>query len=171
MKSKSSTDRIIHVSFELSVYWATAFILFVLVNGPIMLESLPMTITAGVAFIIISAKFIREGIQKPYLKPDWGLIYPELNGSCYTRGRLPFRVATILQNFSIAFGIIGISLVFEENKVGIYLVCISSVMYAIYAIFEASLRPLTDYNWELVYPELSIGYENDNEQKTNNLKI
>ena len=171
MKSKSLSDRLIHISFELSIFWAIGFILFVLVNGKLMLESAPMTISTGLAFLIISAKFIREGIQKPFIKPDWSLIYSKFNGSCYKRGRLPFRIATILNNFSVVFGIIGIYLIFDKNNLGIYLVCISSVLYSMYAIIEASLRPIPDYNWELVYQKLSIEREHDDEEKIDNLKI
>jgi vacuolar-type H+-ATPase subunit I/STV1 len=170
MRNKSFNDRLIHASYELSIYWIIVFMLFVFLVGPETMEVLPMTVSAGVAFLIISAKFILDGLREARLMPDWGLVFPELGGSCYTKSRLIYRAARFLGNFSVALGIGSVLLLLEKNTYGAPLIILACSMYSLYAMFEAVLSPRTDYNWELIYPELALCDFPEDEELSNDTK-
>jgi hypothetical protein len=168
MKNKSFSDRLIHACYELSIYWTIVFVLFVFLVGPVTLETAPMTVSAGITFLIISAKFISDGLSETRLMPDWGLVFTELQGSCYSRGRFIYRAAMFLGNFSIALGIVGIFLLVEKNSYGSPLIILACSMYSLYAFLEALLPSPIEYNWDLVYPELALGEFPEDEEVSNN---
>jgi hypothetical protein len=174
MENKSFNARMLHLVHHFSIYWIVSMgVLFLLSGSEAIYNPFSRLITGVVLALIGTSQMIRF-FQPARIQPDWGLEYPQLSGSCYTRGRFSYRAARILSNIAIVIGIIAFYFLTIDNvKAGTSLTVIACTLYALYALCEAMLMPGQDYNWELVYPELALEDYSENEkyQSTKNDSI
>jgi uncharacterized membrane protein HdeD (DUF308 family) len=174
MENKSFNARMLHLVHHFSIYWIVSMGVLFLLSGSEAICNPFSRVVTGIVLASLGISQVIHFFQPTRIQPNWGLVYPELSGSCYTRGRFVYRAARILSNIGIVLGMIAFfHLTTDNTKIGIPLTIIACTLYALYALCEAMLMPDQDYNWELVYPELSLGdySENENYQSTKNDSI
>jgi hypothetical protein len=112
------------------------------------------------SFSFLGSYFAIMAMMPARISPDWVLVYPELEKSCYSPVKLSIRLCGALGNLGIAAAISGVVLLFEEfTFTGALLLISGSTSYAVYAILESLQVHHDDYHWGNVYPELALGKE------------
>jgi len=167
MKNTSFFDRFLHMGFQFSIYWIVSMGILFLISGMEVFTLQISQIISGIALFFLGFYQVIHLIRPLCLPPDWGRVYPELGGSCYGRGKLLNRLGKILGNLSIAAAIVGIFLLSEGIEwEGIITTIIACTIHALVAITQSQIMPPPDYNWELAYPELMFG---DNQEENTSL--
>ena len=156
MKLTSLSERILHACSQLS--WCcigSVLALYFVANiNPVCIFLLVLS------FSFLGSYFAIMAMMPARIAPDWVLVYPELEKSCYSPVKLSIRLYAALGNLGIATAITGVVLLFEEFKfTGALLLISGSTSYAVYAILESLQVYHDDYHWENVYPELALGKE------------
>jgi hypothetical protein len=156
MKLTSLSERILHTGSQLS--WCC-------IASTLALYFITDLNAVCILFLVLSFSFLGsyyaiKSIMPTRISPDWVLVYPELEKSCYSPVKLSIRLCAALGNLGIAAAITGVVLLFEEFKfTGALLLISGSTSYAVYAILESLQVYHDDYHWENVYPELALGKE------------
>jgi hypothetical protein len=158
MKLTSLSERILHACSQLS--WCcigSVLALYFVANiNPVCIFLLVLS------FSFLGSHYAIKSIMPARISPDWVLVYPELEESCYSPVKISIRLCMFLGNIGIAAAISGVVLLFEEfTFTGALLLISGSTSYAIYAILESFQVYRDDYHWENVYPELTVGNESN----------
>lgn len=158
MKNTSFFDKFLHMGFQFSVYWIVSMGILFLISGMEAFTVQLSQIISGVALGFLGFYHLIHLMRPLRLPPDWGRVYPQLGGSCYGKGKFLNRSGKILGNLSISAAIVGIFFLTEGiTWTGIITTTIACTLHALFAITQSQIMPPSDYFWELVYPELILG--------------
>lgn len=162
MKKTSFFDRFLHVGFQFSIYWIVSMGILFLISGMEAFTVELSQIFSGIALGFLGFYHFIHLMRPLRLPPDWARVYPELGGSCYGRGKFLERAGKIFGNSSISLAIIGVFFFTEGNSsAGKITLIIACALHALFAITQSQLMPPSSYYWELVYPELMLGDDQD----------
>lgn len=71
-----------------------------------------------------------------------------------------------IKQFGLSLVILGGTFLINENKWGLIFLIPGGVLFATYTFLSGFEEPIKQPNWELVYPELSLGFSEDLEDET-----
>jgi hypothetical protein len=158
MKLTSLSERILHTGSQLSWCCIASILALYFITE---LNAVCILLLV-LSFSFPGSYYAIKSIMPARISPDWVLVYPELEKSCYSPAKLSIRLCAALGNLGIAVAITGVVLLFEEFIfTGSILLISGCISYSIYALLESFHFPNSDYHWENVYPELAVGKESN----------
>ena len=165
MKTRNKIKQIAHGFGQIAyLLIGLSVVLFLIFSQETIMEY-QLSILFGISAGLLGIHFFLNGFLKKTPPPQWEKIFPMLDSPIRKKRNRKRKIIQLMSSLiDLNLVATGLFLCMEWGINWRFPLIIALGLYIINLLLRASLPAPKDYNWELVYPELALGFDEDQEE-------